>query len=221
MILGASGMVGRAVLRECVRDEGVSEVVCLGRKAAGLAGGKVREVVRGDLFDLTGLEEELSGFEACFFCLGVSAVGMSEAEYRRVTQELTVAVGRFLIARNPEMCFVYVSGQGTDSSEQGRAMWARVKGATENAVLRMGFRDAYAFRPGMIEAQHGEVSATAAYRRSYQLLGWALPMLRRVWPGMVVTTEEVGRAMLRVAREGWRGKVLESRDIAECGGGRG
>jgi uncharacterized protein YbjT (DUF2867 family) len=218
LLFGATGMVGQAVLRECLADTRVSEVFSVARGGSGVAHAKFRELLRKDLFDLSGWEAELSGFDACFFCLGVSSAGKSDDEYRRLTYDLTTGVARFLLPRNPALCFVYVSGQGTDGTEKGRIAWARVKGATENAILGMGFRDAYAFRPGMIRPMHGEVTKTPAYRWAYFVLGPALPLLRKLMPGMVTTTEEVGRAMLRVAREGWPKKVLESRDIVECGG---
>lgn len=210
-------MVGQGVRRECLEDAGVSEVVAVVRSESGVRQAKYRELVRPDLFDWQGWESELRGFDACFFCLGVSAAGMSEGEYRRLTYDLTVGWARLLRERNPEMCFVYVSGQGTDGSGKGRVAWARVKGETERAILGMGFRDAYAFRPGMIQAMHGETTKTPAYLWAYRILGPLLPWLRRVKRDWVVTTEEMGRAMLRVAREGAAQKVLEQGDLVDLG----
>ncbi len=217
LLFGATGMVGRAALRECLADAGVREVLSVARGASGVSHPKFRELLKPDLFDLAGWENELADFDACFFCLGVSAAGISGDVYQRLTYGLTLAVAGFLLPRNPSMCFVYVSGQGTDGTEKGRVAWARVKGATENAILRLGFRDAYAFRPGMIRPMHGEVTKTPAYRWAYLVLGPLLPLLRKLLPGMVTTTEEIGRAMLRVTRQGWPRKVLESRDIVDCG----
>ncbi len=217
LLFGGSGMVGQGVLRECLLDARVSEVVGVGRGGSGVTHAKYRELLRPDLFDLRGWESELSGFDACFFCLGVSAAGMRDDEYKRLTYDLTLGVARFLRERNPGMCFVYVSGQGTDGSGKSRIAWARVKGDTENAILGMGFRDAYAFRPGMIQPMHGERTKTPAYRWAYFVLGPVLPLLRKMIPGLVTTTEEMGRAMLRAASEGWPKKVLEQRDIVECG----
>lgn len=217
LLFGGSGMVGQGVLRQCLLDDQVQEVVAVGRGSSGMVHPKYRELLRKDLFDLSGWESELSGFDACFFCLGVSSAGMKDAEYKRLTYDLAVGVARFLRDRNPEMCFVYVSGQGTDGSGKGRLAWARVKGETENAILSMGFRDAYAFRPGMIRAMHGEKAKAAASRWAYVVLGALLPLFRKAMPGMVATTEEIGLAMLRVTKKGWPSKVLESKDIVVCG----
>ncbi len=179
LIFGGSGMVGQGVLRECVRDGEISDVLLVGRSASGLAGGKVRELVCGDLFDLSGVEAQLTGFDACFFCLGVSAGGMSEAEYRRMTYELTTSVARTLLRLNPAMVFEYISGAGTDSTEKGKTMWARVKGQTENALLGMGFKGAYMFRPGVIMPMDGIKSKTKAYRFFYAILGPVLPLAKK------------------------------------------
>src|SRR5256885_7286145 len=159
-------MVGRGVLRECLADPSVERVLVVGRTATGVVDGKLDEIVRADLFDLSDLADELSGYDACFFCLGVSSAGTAEDRYRRVTYDLTVGVARILAERNPDSAFVYVSGQGTDSSEKGRSMWARVKGATENALLRLPLR-AYLFRPGYIQPLHGITSRTRWYRLMY------------------------------------------------------
>lgn len=221
LVLGGSGMVGQGVLRECVRDRDVSEVLAVGRSALGGAEGKVRELVCGNLYDLSGVESELTGFDACFFCLGASSSGMGEAEYRRVTYELTVSVARTLLRLNPGMVFEYVSGAGTDSTEKGRAMWARVKGQTENELLRMGFRGAYMFRPGMIQPLDGIRSKTAWYRVVYAILGPVLPLLKRMFPKYVTSTEEVGKAMIRVAKVGYSKAVIEAEDMGRIAEGAG
>jgi uncharacterized protein YbjT (DUF2867 family) len=221
LLLGGSGMVGQGVLRECVRDSEVTEVLALGRSALGEAEGKVRELVCGDLYDLSGVEGELTGFDACFFCLGVSSGGMSEAEYRLVTYELTVSVARTLVRLNPGMVFEYVSGAGTDSTEKGRAMWARVKGQTENELLRMGFKGAYMFRPGLIQPLAGIRSKTASYRLVYAILGPVLPLVKKMFPKYVTSTEEVGRALIRVAKVGYSKAVIEAEDMGRIAEGAG
>jgi uncharacterized protein YbjT (DUF2867 family) len=205
-------MVGQGVLRECLLDPAVEAVVTVGRTATGAAHAKLREVVRLDLYDLSGIETELTGFDACFFTLGTSAAGLSEEKYSRVTYDLTMSVARTLARLNPAMTFVYVSGQGTDTSEKGRMMWARVKGKTENALLLLPLK-AYMFRPGLIQPKHGIKSKTALYRIPYMLLSPLVPVLRKVFPRHVTTTEQVGLAMLRVAREGYRTRILETADI--------
>jgi uncharacterized protein YbjT (DUF2867 family) len=157
----------------------------------------------------------MSGFDACFFCLGVMSSGMAEPDYERVTYGITIAAAQALSRLNPNMTFIYVSGAGADSSEQGRVMWARVRGRTENALLRMTFKATYIFRPALIQPLHGIKSRTAAYRILYSLSGPLLPLLRRVMPGYISTTEEIGRAMLIVARKGAPKPILESRDIVK------
>jgi uncharacterized protein YbjT (DUF2867 family) len=212
ILFGATGMVGQGVLRECLIDPDVREVLAIGRTPTGRTHPKLRELVRRDLFDLADAEGDLSGFDACFFCLGVSSAGMREEDYRRVTYELTLAVARTLARLNPGMTFLYVSGTGTDSTERGRSMWARVKGQTENALLRLPFK-AVMFRPGVIVPMHGIVSKTRLYRVFYALARPILPVLRAGFPQLVTTTEQVGRAMLRVARHGAPKPILETRDI--------
>ncbi len=206
-------MVGQGVLRECLLDPGVQLVQTVGRTATGTHHPKLREVTHKNLWDYSSIEAELSAFDACFFCLGVSSAGMKEADYDRVTYGITTAAADCLCRLNPQMTFVYVSGAGTDSSEQGRVMWARVKGKTENALLRMPFKAAYMFRPGVIEPVHGVRSKTTAYRLLYILTKPLLPIARRAFPKYILTTEQVGRAMLSVARNGYAKRVLESKDI--------
>jgi uncharacterized protein YbjT (DUF2867 family) len=206
-------MVGQAALRECLLAADVELLQTVGRTATGLQNSRVREVMQADLFDVAVMEGQLSGFDACFFCLGVTSAGMTEEAYTRVTYELTTRIAAALARLNPEMTFVYVSGSGTDSSEKGRAMWARVKGRTENALLRMPFRRAYMFRPGFIEPLHGIQSKTRSYRIFYAVLRPLFTLLHRALPNQVLTTEEVGQAMLVVARSGAPKAVLEARDL--------
>ncbi len=212
LVFGATGMVGQGVLRECLRDPDVEQVVTVGRTATGIHDAKLREIVHRDLLDYAGMEGSLAGFDACFFCLGVSSSGMKEAEYERVTYSFTLAAAEMLSRVNPGMTFVYVSGSGTDSSEKGWSMWARVKGRTENALLRLPLK-AYMFRPGFIEPMDGIESRTPLYRRFYKAARPLLPLLRRALPSQILSTREIGQAMLAVARVGYAKRVLEASDI--------
>jgi uncharacterized protein YbjT (DUF2867 family) len=223
IVFGGTGMVGQGVLRECVLDPEVEAVVSVVRRATGPSMGrrsdKVREVVASNFFDYSKIEDSFARYDACFFCLGVSSVGMKEDEYRKVTYDLTMAAARTLLRVNPTtgsggMTFIYVSGAGTDSSEKGRTMWARVKGATENSLLAMGFKAAYMFRPGMIVPLHGITSKTKLYSTIYAVMKPVLPLLLRMFPQYVTTTEQIGRAMLAVAKRGYPKPVLEAADIA-------
>lgn len=213
ILFGATGMVGQAVLRECLRDDGVERILVIGRASTGLSHRKLREMVRQDLFELeAATTAELRGYDACFFCLGVSAAGMSEAEYTRVTFDLTLAWARELARVNPAMTFVYVSGAGTG----GKAMWAQVKGRTEEALLAL-FPKAYMFRLAMLLPMNREVSKTRWTRVTYSILRPLLPLARRIAPGAVISTEELGRAMIRVARHGAPNRVLENRELRALG----
>jgi len=219
MIFGATGMVGQGVLRECLLASDVERVLIVGRTASGIAHAKLRELRVPDLTDYSAVEADLSGFDACFFCLGVSSAGMSEAQYTRITYDLTLAAAEVLARLNPQMTFVYVSGVGTDSSERGSIMWARVKGRTENALRRLPFKASYMFRPGVIQPMHGARSKTRVYAVTYMLVGWLLPLLRAVSPRRFLTTELVGQAMLAVARRGAPQVVLEPGDIYDAARG--
>jgi uncharacterized protein YbjT (DUF2867 family) len=213
LLFGATGMVGQGVLRECLLDPGVERVLVVGRSATGRESPKLREIVLPDVANLGGVERELTGFDACFFCLGVSSIGMAEERYTRLTYDLTLAVARTLARCSPGLTFVYVSGTGTDSTERGRSMWARVKGRTENELLRLPFKAAYMFRPGAILPLHGVRSKTRWVRAVYALTAPIGPAWRALFPNTITTTEQVGRAMLRVAREGYARPILETRDI--------
>ena len=212
LLFGASGMVGQGVLRECLLDTSVTEVLAVGRSAVRVAHPKLREIRSEDLRDLSALKPELARFDACFFCIGVSAAGMSEAAYTAVTHDLTLAVAHTLARLRPGMAFTYITGAGTDGTGQGRSMWARVKGRTENDLLALPLK-ATMFRPAIIVPMHGERSKTPGYRLFYTLAAPLLPLLRRWLPGYVTTTEHVGRAMLAVARRGAPQRVLENADI--------
>ncbi|MBJ6749013.1 Rossmann-fold NAD(P)-binding domain-containing protein [Geomonas anaerohicana] len=213
IIFGATGMVGQGVLRECLLADDIECILTLGRSPSGQRHPKLLELLHTDLFDYRAIESDLHGFDACFFCLGVSAAGLSEAEYTRLSHDLTLAAAQTLAHINPKMTFTYVSGAGTDSTERGRTMWARVKGKTENALLRLPFKAVYLFRPGIIQPLHGARSKTTAYRIVYTILKPLLPILRALLPNMILTTEIIGKAMLAVARHGAAKAILEARDI--------
>jgi uncharacterized protein YbjT (DUF2867 family) len=213
LLFGATGMIGQGVLRECLLDPDVEIVVALLRGPTGKQHPKLRELVHKDFLDFSPIENQLSGFDACFFCLGVSSAGMSEENYQRITYGFTLAAARVLARLNPGMTFVYVSGAGTDSSERGGSMWARVKGKTENELLRLPFHAAYMFRPGLIVPLHGVQSKTRLYRLLYVLLAPLFPLLKGRFPKYITTTEQIGLAMLKVAKHGWPTRILETSDI--------
>lgn len=221
ILFGATGMIGQGVLRECLLDPDVRSVLAIGRSASGNRHEKLRELAHKEMLDFSAIENELRGFDACFFCLGVTSAGMNEEQYRRVTYDITLAAAKTLARLNPNMTFIYVSGMGADSTEKGRVMWARVRGQTENAVLRLPFEGAYVFRPAAIVPLNGIKSRTAVYRILYAVLGPTLPWLSANFPKYVSTTERVGRAMLNVARKGAKKRVLENQDINERAAGRG
>lgn len=212
LIFGATGMLGQAALLECMRDREVELVVTFGRTATGRHDAKLREIVHANLLDYSGMEMQLAGFDACFFCLGVASRGMKEADYDRVTYGFTMAAAEALSRVNPGMTFLFVSGSGTDSTEKGRWMWARVKGRTENALLRLPLK-AYMFRPGFIQPLDGIQSKTPMYRTFYRVLGSVMPLLRWAFPNQILSTRDIGRAMLAVARHGYDKRILEARDI--------
>ena len=212
ILFGATGMAGQGVLRECLSDEGIEGVLAVGRSAIGRAHPKLRELLRKDLFDFDTAGANLQGYDACFFCLGVSSAGMSEADYTRFTFDLTTGWARALARINPAMTFVYISGAGTG----GKAMWAQVKGRTEEALLAL-FPSAYMFRLSALRAMHGEVSKTRWTRIGYAVLGPFLPLVRAIAPGAVISTEELGLAMIRAARQGAPKRILEPRDLRALG----
>jgi len=214
ILFGATGMVGQGVLRECLLDPGVESVLVIGRNPTGQRHEKLREISHASFTDYSAIEGELAGYDACFFCLGVSAAGMKEEDYHHVTYDFAMAAAEALVKVHPAMTFLYVSGAGTDSTERGRWMWARVKGKTENALLRLPFRASYMFRPGYIQPLHGITSKTRLYRAIYALMAPLCPLWRRLFPGYVITTEDVGRAMLQVARHGAPKRVLENAELA-------
>lgn len=217
LIFGATGMVGQGVLRECLQAEDVTLVQTVGRTATGQQHAKLRELEHRDMFDYCAVESALQGFDACFYCIGVTSSGTDEAQYTRLTFDLALAAANTLARLNPQMTFVYVSGAGADSSETSRTMWKRVRGRLENALQRLPFTAVYVLRPGLIQPLHGIRSKTGAYRWFYSLSRPLLPLLRAVLPDMVLSTTIMGRAMLALARRGAPKAVLESADIAALG----
>jgi uncharacterized protein YbjT (DUF2867 family) len=213
MLFGATGMVGQGVLRECLRDPDVERVLAVGRSPTGQHDAKLDELTHQNFLDYSAIESRLSGYDACFFCLGVTSVGLTEERYRHLTYDITMAAATTLAKLNPQMVFVYVTGRGTDSTEQGRLMWARVKGKTENDLLKLPFKAAYMFRPAGIQPLHGVRSKTAWYQAAYTVAAPLLTLLNRIAPNYMTTTEQVGRAMIAVARNGYPKPVLESEDI--------
>lgn len=213
IVFGATGMVGQGVLRECLRDPDVTEVLAVGRTPLGQSDPKLKELLHKDFTDFSAVSEQLSGHDACFFCLGVSSFGMSEADYARITHDYTVAAAQALVKVSPAMTFIYVSGQSTDGSEKGSIMWARVKGKTENAVLAMPFKAAYMFRPGFIQPLEGIRPKSTAYRVAYALIGFTAPALKALFPKHILTTASIGQAMLVAAKKGAPKRVLEVTDI--------
>ena len=206
-------MVGQGVLQECLGSQEVESILSIGRRATAQTHSKLREIVHRDFTDFSAIEGELSGFDACFFCLGVSSLGMKEADYRRVTYDFALAAAQTLARLNPAMTFIYVSGAGTDSTGRGATMWARVKGQTENAIFELPFKAAFAFRPGYIQPLGGIVPKTAWLRALYSVAAPLYPVWKALFPNYVTTTAQVGRAMIHVAREGAPKRVLENRDI--------
>jgi uncharacterized protein YbjT (DUF2867 family) len=214
VLFGATGMVGQGVLRECLLDGDVRRVVSVVRSPSGQRHEKLRELIAVNFLDLSSIAPELTDLDACIYCLGVSSAGMTEEQYTRITYEFTMEAARTLVKANPGMSFLYVSGSGTDSSERGKVMWARVKGKTENALLHSGFKAAYIFRPGFIQPLHGITSKTRLYRAIYAVSTPIFPVLRAIFPQYVTTTEQLGGAMLAVARDGYSKAILEMRDIS-------
>lgn len=213
ILFGGSGMVGQGVLRECLIDPGVETVLSIGRSPLGVQHPKLREIIHGDFTDYSAIRPQLAGYDACFFCLGVSSIGMDAERYRHLTYDLTMAAARTLSELNPGMVFTYVTGRGTDSTEQGSLRWARVKGKTENDLLKLPFKAAYMFRPNGIQPLHGVRSKTGWVNAVYAVSGPLLSLMARIAPNQMTTSERLGRAMISVARDGYPKPILESADI--------
>ncbi len=209
IITGATGMVGEGVLHECLLSNEVSEILVVNRKECGISHPKLKEIVHSNFFDLSVIENHLTGYDGCFFCLGVSSVGMSESDYTKMTFDLTMHVAETLVKHNKEMVFCYVSGSGTDGTESGKIMWARVKGKTENHLMRMYFKKAYMFRPGLMRPTKGLKNTL----KFYKAIIWMYPMLKVLFPKFVCTLSEVGVAMIKSVSKGNDRSILEVQDI--------
>lgn len=213
IVFGATGMVGEGVLHECLKHDDVESVLVIGRRACGVTHPKLGELLHTDFFDFSKIEDQLRGYNACFFCLGVSSIGKKEDEYRRITYDITLAAAQTLSQLNADMTFCYVSGEGTDSSEKGKLMWARVKGKTENDILKLPFKGAFMFRPGYIKPTKGLKSAYLVSR----MLAGIYPLLKAIAPKHLCTLEELGLSMIRVSENGYSSHVLENVDIRKLG----
>lgn len=213
VLFGATGMVGAGALLECLDDPRVTTVLVVGRRKTAVCHPKLTEIVHTDFFDYQGIKHYFVACDACFFCLGVSALGMGEATYRHLTYDLTIAAARTMVAANPGMTFCYLSGEGTDSTEQGQVMWARIKGMTENTLLRLPFKAAYRLRPAFIQPRRGIRSRTQLYRALYVVFSPLYPVLRRLLPQYTTTTVQVGRALIRLAIEGDGNPIVRTRDL--------
>ncbi|MEK8132437.1 NAD-dependent epimerase/dehydratase family protein [Paenibacillus filicis] len=209
ILTGATGMVGEGVLHECLLDPEVEEVLVISRRISGMSHPKLTELVHDNFFDLSSIAERLKGYDACFYCLGISSVGKSEADYTRITYDMTMHMAELLSRSNPGMVFCYITGSGTDSTEQGRSMWARVKGRTENHLLQLPFRAAYMFRPSYIHPTKG-LKNTYSYAWT---ITWLYPLLKPLFPNQLLTMKELGNAMLQVARTGYEKPILQVPDI--------
>lgn len=213
IITGATGMVGKGVLLECLDHEFIDEVLLIGRNPVGMNHPKIKELILKDLSDFSGSKDQLSGYDACYFCMGISSAGMKQEEYERITYDYTLALAKTLYELSPQMTFNYVSGQGTDSTEKGRIMWARVKGKTENDILKMGFKQAYMFRPGMIIPLRGIKSRTKLYQFMYDYFMWMVKLTKFISPDSVVDTTQMGHAMINSMLRGYDKNILTPKDI--------
>ncbi len=209
IVTGATGMVGEGVLNECLLHNDVEEVLVVGRRTCGITHPKLKEVLTVNFFDINSVKDQLTGYNACFFCLGVSSVGMKEPGFYKLTYTLTRNFASILARQNPAMVFCYISGAGTDSSEKGKRMWARVKGKTENYLMQLPFKRAYNFRPGIIKPIKG-LKNTLIF---YKLLGWLIPLIKLITPNFVCTQRQLGLAMINAAKKGYEKQIVEVRDI--------
>ena len=209
ILTGATGMVGEGVLHECLQHEDVGNVLVINRKPCGVEHSKLKEIIHRDFSDISSIENQLPGYNACFFCLGVSSVGKKEAEYYRLTYTLTMDFAKKVLRQNNDMIFCYISGAGTDSTEKGRMMWARVKGKTENDLMKLPFKKVYAVRPGFIRPTKGLKNTLGLYR----YLGWLYPVLKLIFPNSASSLKELGLAMINVVRKGYSENILEVKDI--------
>ncbi|WP_320111152.1 NAD-dependent epimerase/dehydratase family protein [Draconibacterium orientale] len=215
IITGATGMVGKGVLLECLDHESVEKVLTIGRNPVDISHPKLEELIHNDFSDFSTVKEQLAGYDACFLCMGISSVGMKENDFKKVTYNYTLALARELLPLNPKMTITYVSGEGTDSSEKSRVMWARVKGKTENDLIKLGFKQAFMFRPGLIIPLRGIKSRTKAYQFVYDYFMWLVRLFKAVAPNAVVNTTQLGKAMINAALYGYSSVIIKSKDIIQ------
>jgi uncharacterized protein YbjT (DUF2867 family) len=215
IITGATGMIGKGVLLECLDHSKISEVLVIGRTSIEMEHPKLKELLHKDFTDFSSVREMLKGYDACFFCLGISAAGLNEDQYRKITYDFTLTLAKALLDSNPQMTFNYVSGQGTDSTEQGRMMWARVKGKTENDLLNIGFKQAFMFRPGAIIPLRGIKSKTKSYQFLYDYFLWLLKIIKAIYPNSIVSTTQIGLAMINSVLRGYDKSILTPKDIIQ------
>jgi hypothetical protein len=213
IIFGASGMVGKGVLLECLESGSIDKVLVVGRATCGIENRKLKEILHENFLDFSGIKDEFQGYDACFFCLGVSVIGLSEEKYRRITYDFTIQAAKAMIEVSPDMSFCYVSGMGTDSTEKGRTMWARVKGKTENAILEMGFKGAFMFRPGYIQPKKGVRSKVWWYQSIYDVFGIFYPLVKAIAPSALTSSDRLGKAMINAMIKGYEKNILVNMDI--------
>jgi len=213
IITGATGMVGKGVLLECLDHDSISEVLVIGRNPLGIKHLKLKELIHSDFTNFVEVKDKLLGYDACFYCLGISAAGLKEEQYKRITYDFTLALAKSLFKISPKMTFNYVSGEGTDSSEKGRMMWARVKGKTENDLLNLGFKQSFMFRPGAIIPLRSIKSRTKSYQFMYDYFMWLVKIIKFIAPNSVVNTTQIGLAMINSMLNGYPEKILRPKDI--------
>jgi hypothetical protein len=213
IITGATGMVGKGVLLECLDHNSVENVLLIGRNPIDVEHPKLKELILHDFTDFSSVDEQLPNYDACFFCMGVSSAGMKESEYKHITYNYTLSLAKTLVTSNPAMTFNYVSGRGTDSSEKGKIMWARVKGKTENDLLNLGFKQAFMFRPNAIIPLRGIKSKTKLYQFMYDYFMWLIKLMKAISPNSVVNTTQLGLAMINSVLKGYPKNILEPEDI--------
>ncbi len=215
IITGATGMVGKGVLLECLDHEEIKEILVIGRSQMEMKHRKLKQLIHKDFMNFSNVTGQLKKYDACFFCLGISSSGMKEEQYKRITYDFTLSLAKTLEEINPNMTFIYISGEGTDSSEKGRVMWARVKGKTENDILKLGFQQAFMFRPGMIIPQRGIKSKTKSYQFMYDYFMWLVKMVKALAPNSVINTTQLGQAMINAMLRGYPTKILRPKDIIQ------
>jgi len=213
IITGATGMVGKGVLLECIDHPAIKQVLSIGRTPLGMAHPKLKELIHPNFLDFSAVKEQLKGYDACYLCMGVSAGGMKENTYHVLTYVYTLTLAKLLLEQNPGMICAYVSGQGTDSTENGRVMWARVKGETENALLNLGFNQAYMFRPGVIIPLRGIKSKTKNYQFVYNHFMWLIRLIKAIAPNVIVNTTQIGKSMIKISMQDYDHKIIHSKDI--------